>query len=89
MAAVKRKMPPASLLQRRVKPRYEPEPESDVEDDLSEAPSEEDAGSLGSDDEEDEELSEDGSSQAVGCKSLSNRDKCSNHSVGELRRRVR
>ena len=75
MPPVKRKMPPASLLQRRVKPRYEPEPESDVEDDLSEAPSEEDAGSLGSGDEEDAELSEDGSgsSDGVGCKTLPNR----------------
>ena len=61
MPAVKRKMPPASLLQRRVKTRYEPEPESDIEDGLSEAPSEEAAGSLGSGDEDDEELSEDGS----------------------------
>jgi ribosomal RNA-processing protein 36 len=58
MSSAKRKMPPASLLQRRVRPRYEPEPESDVEDDVSEGPSEEGFGSLGSD-EEDEALSED------------------------------
>jgi ribosomal RNA-processing protein 36 len=49
MSSIKRKIPPASLLQRRVKPRFEPEPESD----MSDAPSEEGAGSLGgSDDEE-------------------------------------
>ncbi|KAK4233601.1 hypothetical protein C8A03DRAFT_19352 [Achaetomium macrosporum] len=58
MSSAKRKMPPASLLQRRVRPRYESEPESDMEDDMSEAPSEEGVGSLGSD-EEDEDLSED------------------------------
>jgi ribosomal RNA-processing protein 36 len=53
MSSIKRKIPPASLLQRRVKPRFEPEPESDVEGDMSDAPSEEGAGSLGgSDDEE-------------------------------------
>ncbi|KAK3901496.1 hypothetical protein C8A05DRAFT_16335 [Staphylotrichum tortipilum] len=56
MSSVKRKLPPANLLQRRVKPRYEPEPESDFDDDVSEGPSEEGAGSLGSGD-EDEELS--------------------------------
>jgi ribosomal RNA-processing protein 36 len=55
MSSVKRKVP-ASLLQRRVKPRYEPEPELDIEDDLSDAPSEEGAGFSGSGDEEDEEL---------------------------------
>ncbi len=53
MSSVKRKQPPASLLQRRVKARYEPEPESDFEDDVSEGPSEEGAGSG----DEDEELS--------------------------------
>ncbi|AEO63275.1 eae74b17-050c-4e97-bfeb-879c06058253 [Thermothielavioides terrestris] len=58
MSSVKRKQPPASLLQRRVRPRYEPEPESEVEDDVSEAPSEEGAGDSGSDD-EDEGPSED------------------------------
>jgi ribosomal RNA-processing protein 36 len=60
MSLVKRKMPPSSLLQRRVKPRYEPEPESDIED-VSEGPSEEDAGLSGSENEdgEGEELSED------------------------------
>lgn len=51
MSSVKRKMPPASLLQGRVKPRYEPEPGSDIEDDMSEVPSEEGAGSLGSENE--------------------------------------
>ncbi|KAK3997672.1 hypothetical protein QBC44DRAFT_376678 [Cladorrhinum sp. PSN332] len=54
MSSVKRKMPPTSLLQRRVRPRYEPEPESDIEEDMNEAPSEEGAGF-----EDDEELSED------------------------------
>ncbi|KAK0674088.1 hypothetical protein QBC41DRAFT_71276 [Cercophora samala] len=43
MSSVKRKQPPASLLQRRVRPRYEPEPESDVEE-MSDGPSEEGAG---------------------------------------------
>ncbi|KAK4152945.1 hypothetical protein C8A00DRAFT_34342 [Chaetomidium leptoderma] len=59
MSSVKRKMPPAGLLQRRVRPRYEPEPESDIEDDASEAPSEEGAGTFGSGNGEDEELSGD------------------------------
>ncbi|KAK4166667.1 hypothetical protein QBC43DRAFT_313099 [Cladorrhinum sp. PSN259] len=54
MSSVKRRMPSASLLQRRVRPRYEPEPESDVEEDISDAPSEE-----GARFEDDEELSED------------------------------
>ncbi|KAJ4302136.1 rRNA biogenesis protein rrp36 [Collariella sp. IMI 366227] len=58
MSAIKRKMPPASLLQRRVRPRYEPEPESDVEEDMSDAPSAEGAGFSGSD-EEDQEISGD------------------------------
>jgi ribosomal RNA-processing protein 36 len=58
MSSAKRKMPPASLLQRRVRPRYEPEPD-DIEDDMSDAPSEEGAGSFGSDDEDGEELSGD------------------------------
>jgi hypothetical protein len=44
MSAVKRKIP-ASLLERRVRPRYEPEPDSDdlqeYDDSSSEAPSEE------------------------------------------------
>lgn len=53
MSSVKRKQPPATLLQRRVRPRYEPEPESDVEE-MSDAPSEEGAGF----DSEDEEMSE-------------------------------
>lgn len=61
MSSVKRKQPPAGLLQRRVKPRYEPEPESDFEDDVSEGPSEEGAGSLGPGD-EDEGLSGDSGS---------------------------
>ncbi|KAK4226245.1 hypothetical protein QBC38DRAFT_234997 [Podospora fimiseda] len=56
MSSTKRKMPAANLLQRRVRPRYEPEPESDIEeDDMSEAPSEEGAGF----EDEEEELSED------------------------------
>ncbi|GAB1314903.1 rRNA bioproteinsis protein rrp36 [Madurella fahalii] len=64
MSSAKRKMPPASLLQRRVRPRYEPEPESDIEDDMSEAPSEEGGSSLGSEDEEgDEDGDESGSDQ--------------------------
>jgi len=50
MSSAKRKMPPASLLQRRVRPRYEPEPESDIEGDASDAPSEE--GAVFDDDEE-------------------------------------
>jgi ribosomal RNA-processing protein 36 len=59
MSSVKRKVPPASLLQRRVRPRYEPEPESDIEDDASEAPSEEGAVSFGSDEEGGQVRSED------------------------------
>ncbi|KAK4138619.1 DUF947-domain-containing protein [Trichocladium antarcticum] len=57
MSSAKRKVP-ASLLQRRVKPRYEPEPEPelDIEDDESDAPSEEGAGFSGSDGAEDSEL---------------------------------
>lgn len=54
MSSAKRKMPPASLLQRRVRPRYEPEAESDIEGDTSDAPSEESAGF-----DDDEELTED------------------------------
>ncbi|KAK4657065.1 rRNA biogenesis protein rrp36 [Podospora pseudocomata] len=54
MSSVKRKQPPPTLLQRRVRPRYEPEPESDVEE-ISDAPSEEGAGF---DSEEDEDMSE-------------------------------
>ncbi|KAK0739664.1 hypothetical protein B0T21DRAFT_284761 [Apiosordaria backusii] len=56
MSSVKRKQPPASLLQRRVRPRYEPEPDSDVEE-MSDAPSEEGAG-FDSEEEEDEDQSE-------------------------------
>lgn len=56
MSSVKRKIP-ASLLERRVRPRYEPEP--DIDDDASEAPSEEGTGSLGSEADEDEALGED------------------------------
>ncbi|KAK4199878.1 hypothetical protein QBC40DRAFT_77405 [Triangularia verruculosa] len=53
MSSVKRKQPPASLLQRRVRPRYEPEPESDIEE-MSDAPSEE---GTGYDSEEDDDQS--------------------------------
>lgn len=55
MSSAKRKVA-ASLLQRRVRPRYEPEPESDIEDDMSDVPSEEGAGSIGSGSEDEEEL---------------------------------
>ncbi|KAH6626857.1 hypothetical protein B0J18DRAFT_425848 [Chaetomium sp. MPI-SDFR-AT-0129] len=52
-SSVKRKMPAAGLLQRRVRPRFEPEPESDVESDDDGVSEEEAAGSFGSDDEDD------------------------------------
>lgn len=50
---------PATLLQRRVRPRYEPEPESDIEGAVSDAPSEENFGpseSEGSEDEDGDEM---------------------------------
>jgi hypothetical protein len=87
MSSVKRKIPPASLLQRRVRPRYEPEPESDIEDDASEAPSEEGAGSFGSDDEEAQDLSEDESGSGSGEVSLKE-DLLSNGNILSLDRAV-
>lgn len=59
MPAVKRKAPPTlgAKLQRRVRPRFEAEPDSDVEGSSDEAPSEEEGGRFqtGSDTEEEEE----------------------------------
>lgn len=59
MPAVKRKAPPTlgAKLQRRVRPRFEAEPDSDVEGSSDEAPSEEEGGGFqtGSDTEEEEE----------------------------------
>ena len=53
MSSVKRKMPALNGgLQRRVRPRVEPEPESDIEASDSEAPSEEDIAASGSEDED-------------------------------------
>ncbi len=57
MSTIKRKMSNLGL-QRRVRPRVEPEPESDVEESGSEAPSEEDVGSHASEDESDEDASD-------------------------------
>ncbi|KAL2162770.1 hypothetical protein VTH06DRAFT_6606 [Thermothelomyces fergusii] len=42
MSAAKRKLPPGSLLQRRVRPRYEPEPDSDLDDLAADDPGDED-----------------------------------------------
>ncbi|KAK4250736.1 hypothetical protein C7999DRAFT_28821 [Corynascus novoguineensis] len=61
MSSIKRKMQPSSLLQRRVRPRYEPEPDSEIEEDVSDAPSEEGSGYPVFDDEDDEELADDAS----------------------------
>lgn len=58
MASVKRKIPDL-VLQRRVRPRVEPEPESDVEGSDSEALSEEGLDSAGSEDENRDEDDED------------------------------
>ncbi|KAK3359772.1 hypothetical protein B0T25DRAFT_109309 [Lasiosphaeria hispida] len=59
MSSVKRKMPIVGLgLQRRVRPRFEPEPESDIE-----APSEDDVDSGSSDDEKSEGASSDAESE--------------------------
>ncbi|EGO61098.1 hypothetical protein NEUTE1DRAFT_58139 [Neurospora tetrasperma FGSC 2508] len=59
MPAVKRKAPPTlgAKLQRRVRPRFEAEPDSDVEGSSDEAPSEEEGGGFhtGSDTEEEED----------------------------------
>lgn len=54
-------MPPGSLLQRRVRPRYEPEPDSDLEDNAVEDSSEDATGSSGSDGEHDEDVNDSGS----------------------------
>lgn len=65
MPAVKRKAPPTlgAKLQRRVRPRFEAEPDSDVEGSSDEAPSEEEGGGFhtGSDTEEEDEEIEEGS----------------------------
>jgi len=57
MASTKRKIPDLGL-QRRVRPRVEPEPESDVDDSSSEVPSEEGVDSAGSEDEGGDSASE-------------------------------
>ncbi|KAJ4413005.1 rRNA biogenesis protein rrp36 [Neurospora sp. IMI 360204] len=65
MPAVKRKAPPTlgAKLQRRVRPRFEAEPDSDVEGSSDEAPSEEEGGGFhtGSDTEEEDKEIEEGS----------------------------
>lgn len=85
MSSAKRKMPPANLLQRRVRPRFEPEPESDVEDDVSEGPSEEGAGL----DEDEEERSADESGSGSDEVSPENtrglKIQLSDHCTGRLR----
>ncbi|KAK4148209.1 uncharacterized protein C8A04DRAFT_24008 [Dichotomopilus funicola] len=66
-SSVKRKMPAAGLLQRRVRPRFEPEPESDMEsDDDDDVSEEEAAGSFGSDDGDDGPSEEDAGSEGDG-----------------------
>lgn len=65
MSSTKRKMPSVGL-QRRVRPRFEPEPESNIENSDSEAPSEEDvapeSGSGGDDDDDEEDDDEEDAS---------------------------